>query len=150
MNELKNKLYAYCEEYVTSRITRIKKDIVETQRSANEETKSSAGDKYETGRAMAQLEIEKGTKQLAEIEKLQHQLSKIDPEKTTTTIQAGSLVHTDKAVFYFSISIGQVSLESQPYFIVSLQSPIGAGFTGKKEGDQVRWNNVQYTITHIQ
>ncbi|HSY60679.1 MAG TPA: hypothetical protein VK796_02335, partial [Cytophaga sp.] len=71
MTSQKNTLYAYCTDYVTERITRLKTEIKKTQSSANEETKSSAGDKYETGRAMAQLEIEKNTKQLAEAERLQ-------------------------------------------------------------------------------
>jgi len=51
--------------YIDQRIDAAKKAIGEAQASANEETKSSAGDKYETGRAMMQLAIEQNSTQLA-------------------------------------------------------------------------------------
>lgn len=86
----------------------ISKAIEHAQLAANEETKSSAGDKYETGRAMMQLEIEKQSVQLAEAMKLKHVLSQINPEKTTETIQSGSLVFTDQGNFYISISAGKL------------------------------------------
>ena len=63
--------------YVHERIAATQEAIYTAQLSANEETKSSAGDKYETGRAMAQLEIEKNTAQLAEALKLKQMLKQI-------------------------------------------------------------------------
>jgi hypothetical protein len=64
--DIKIKLYQYCVEFIDKRIAGAREAIQIAQDSANEETKSSAGDKYETGRAMAQLEIEKNTTQLEE------------------------------------------------------------------------------------
>jgi sortase (surface protein transpeptidase) len=59
LNALKTRLHSLCVSYVGQRIETAQRAIAIAQASANEETKSSAGDKYETGRAMAQLEIEK-------------------------------------------------------------------------------------------
>ena len=40
----------------------MKKSILELQQSLDSETKSSAGDKHETGRAMLQIDLEKAGK----------------------------------------------------------------------------------------
>jgi len=149
MTSLKNTLYTYCTDYVMERITRLKMEIKKTQSSANEETKSSAGDKYETGRAMAQLEIEKNTKQLAEAERLQGMLLAIHIDLVSEIIIPGSLVTTSKGIFYISISIGLAEIDKKQYFIIAPDSPIGKLLMGKKAGEAVTWNNNVYTIQSI-
>ena len=66
----KQKLYKYCLEFIDARLQTVQNQIVEIQNSLLSETKSSSGDKHETGRAMLQLEREKAGQQLAEIQKL--------------------------------------------------------------------------------
>ncbi|MGN6647631.1 MAG: hypothetical protein ACTHJT_14010 [Cytophaga sp.] len=149
MKSLKSSLYAYCIGYATDRINRLKAEIKKTQSSANEETKSTAGDKYETSRAMAQLEIEKNTKQLAEAEKLQATLQAIPQDRISESVISGSLVQTNKGIFYIAISIGQVEIGKQQYFIIGQDSPIGKLFMGKKAGDAVSWNNNTYNIQKV-
>ena len=149
MTSLKNTLYTYCTDYVMERITRLKTEIKKTQSSANEETKSSAGDKYETGRAMAQLEIGKNTVQLREAEKLLGAMQAIHVDLISEIIIPGSLVTTSKGIFYISISIGLVEIDKKPYFIVAPDSPIGKLFMGKKVGDTVAWNSNVYEIHTI-
>ena len=149
MNSQKNTLYTYCTDYVMERITRLKIEIKKTQYSANEETKSSAGDKYETGRAMAQLEIEKNTTQLREAERLQGMLQAIHKDLVSEIIIPGSLVTTSNGMFYISISIGLIEIDKTPYFIVAPDSPIGKLFMGKKAGDTVSWNSNVYAIQTI-
>lgn len=149
MNSQKNTLYTYCTDYVMERITRLKIEIKKTQSSANEETKSSAGDKYETGRAMAQLEIEKNTTQLREAERLQGMLQAIHKDLVSEIIIPGSLVTTSNGMFYISISIGLIEIDKTPYFIVAPDSPIGKLFMGKKVDDTVSWNSNVYAIQTI-
>ena len=75
--ELKQQLYKLCQDFVENRKKTVQKNINEIQESLTSETKSSAGDKHETGRAMLQLEREKVGHQLAEIEKLEEMKKKI-------------------------------------------------------------------------
>ena len=82
----KEVLYAYCVNYVQQRIARIQGEINKAQSSANEETKSSMGDKYETSRAMAHQEIENNRMQLLEAEKLHSILQNLTGFKVTGTI----------------------------------------------------------------
>lgn len=147
---VKIKLYELCVAFVEQRIASSQKAIEHAQLAANEETKSSAGDKYETGRAMMQLEIEKQSVQLGEAMKLKQVLSQINPEKTSDTIQPGSLVFTDQGCFYISISAGKLSVEGIAYFAVSPVSPIGSLLIGKKSGEVIHLNGKSFTISKIE
>lgn len=122
---IKQQLHAYCQQAITQRVERIQAAIAEAQLAANEETKSSSGDKYETTRAMMHLEIEKNGIQLQEALKQQQLLFKIRPDQQTELIENGSLAITNQGTFYLAISIGQVTLNNQAYMCISAASPIG-------------------------
>ena len=145
----KAQLNEHCRQYVTERIDLLRSQITAAQSSANSETKSSAGDKHETGRAMAQLEVEMIAAQLADAEKLLHTIHLI---KTTPVdeVGLGALVTTDKGIFYFGISIGKVNLEGIDYFIVSAGSPIGKVMMGKKAGDTFLLSGQKSTIVKVE
>lgn len=149
--EVKEALYTYCLAYVKQRIASIKEELSHAQSSANEETKSSAGDKYETGRAMAQREVEMNTRQVMEAEKL---LLKLESLSTIENIEGiiipGSLVYTSGGVFYIAISIGLISLDQKQYYVVSSDSPIGKLLLGKTNGDSFIWNGHSNTINSIE
>jgi hypothetical protein len=147
--KVKQQLFELCKTYIEQRIATAQDAIRTAQSSANEETKSSAGDKYETGRAMMQLEIEKNTVQLAEAQKLKQLLEQIKPEMKTDKVQLGSLVITDQGNFYISISVGQLVINGKIYFAIAPTSPIGLKFGGHVLGDSVPFNNKHYCIKAI-
>jgi len=149
LKTVKEKLYAACIAYVTQRIDTAQRAIEIAQASANEETKSSAGDKYETGRAMMQLEIEKNTVQLNEAMKLKQALDQIVPSKPVSTIQPGSLVITDGHTYYIAISAGQITIEGKSYFAISSGSPIGLLLKGLQEGDTFVFNKKTVSILSV-
>ena len=150
MTNVKQALYDYCWQYVEQRRARLQEEIHLIQASANEETKSSAGDKYETGRSMAQLEIERNSQQLNEANKLQQVLKGITPDHVSDVVIPGSVVHTSHGVFYIAISIGVFTLEEKQFLIISSDSPIGKLLMGRKVGDTITWNKMTYTIQIIE
>jgi transcription elongation GreA/GreB family factor len=147
--KFKKHLLDYCHSYVNDRIGRIRSEIAAAQQAANEETKSSAGDKHETARAMAQLEVEMNAKQLDEAEKLQHLLNKIDIESPDSPIGLGSLVRTDQGLFFLGISIGKITVSGTDCFIVSPDSPVGKLLLQRKPGDSLTFNGRVTTILEI-
>ena len=68
MSEILNKssVHKLSIKHVEDTIEVYKKGILDAQNGLQSESKSSAGDKHETGRAMLQLEAEKLGKQLQE------------------------------------------------------------------------------------
>ncbi|MDF2436416.1 MAG: 3-oxoacyl-ACP synthase [Bacteroidota bacterium] len=148
--ELKEKLYDLCWEYASSRLETLKHAIGDARESANDDSKSSAGDKHETGRAMAQLEQEKLSVQLQEAEKLLKALQMIERGKISSAITSGSVVMTDKGNYFLSISAGKLLIGNEPYFAVSPASPIGAALLNHKEvSSPFNFNGISYRIKKV-
>ncbi len=93
-SNIKQELYNQCQFFIDARLQAITKTIAEIQESLTSETKSSAGDKHETGRAMLQLEREKAGHQLVEIEKQKQILQKINVEAKHQKAALGSVIKT--------------------------------------------------------
>lgn len=146
---LKNSLIARCLRYAEEKIAISEEAIRGAQASANEETKSSSGDKYETGRAMAQLEIEKQTAQLNEAKKLKQQLEKINFESRSDRVQLGSIVKTDKENYFIAIPAGRLTVDGEHFFAVSAASPIAQALSGKKAGATIDFNKKTLTILAV-
>lgn len=148
-HSIKLELYNLCQEYIDKRIQSSRDAMAEAQASANEETKSSSGDKYETGRAMMQLEIEKNAQQLAESLKLKSALDQIRLDMPSSSVQAGSLVVTGREIFFIAISLGKITLEDKNYLVIAPGSPLGVRLMGARIGDQVDFRNESYVIQDI-
>jgi transcription elongation GreA/GreB family factor len=146
---IKLQLYRLCQEYVDKRIQSSRDAIAEAQQSANEETRSSSGDRYETGRAMMQLEVEKNTQQLSESLKLKNVLDQIRLDISASSVQPGSLVVTDRAVFFLAISLGKIAFEGKSYFVIAPASPLGLELVGAKVGERVTFRNETYVVQEI-
>lgn len=149
MITVKQQLYSNCLAFVHERITTAQEAIASAQRSANEETKSSAGDKYETGRAMAQLEIEKSSVQLAESLKLKQALEQIHVDQENATARIGSLVITNQGNFYLAISAGQFIINDAVYFVISPASPIGQKLLGLHAHQGFLFNKKEYSVLQV-
>jgi transcription elongation GreA/GreB family factor len=149
MISAKEKVFSLCLESVTTRIDSIRSLMAVTQASASEETKSSAGDKYETGRAMAQLEIEKLTAQLSEALKAKGTLEQINPALRSVSIHPGSIVLTTQGNFFISISAGPFQVDDKLYYPISAASPIGQILLGKKAGDSYSFRGKAATIIEV-
>jgi len=150
LDGLKTKLYALCLGYVNQRMDTARQALLSAQQSAGEETKSSAGDKYETGREMMQQETNRNMAQLTEANKLLAALNQISINNARhDTVHPGSLVFTDNGIFYIAISAGVLKYDGETYFAVSLASPIGQQLKGKKAGQAVSINNKTYLIKSI-
>ncbi len=147
--KLKEELLHQCQTYVEQRLHRVNLTIIDIQESLTSETKSSAGDKHETGRAMIQLEREKAGQQLAEANKLQGVLSRINIASTSKTIHLGSLVYTSVGNYFISISVNPLTISNTIYYAIAANSPIGKLLLGKTVGDCVAFNDKKITIKKV-
>lgn len=148
--EIKEKLHKRCIQYVEDCISTAQGAIDHAKESANNDTKSSAGDKYETGREMMQQEIDRNRKQLEEARKLKLVLDLIDPFKNHETVLNGSLVTTNMGKFFIAISCGQLQIEGVNYFAISAISPIGSKLMRQKVGYEFDFNGKVFKIENIQ
>jgi transcription elongation GreA/GreB family factor len=149
MSEIKAALHALCVAYVKSRMQEAEQAIAEAQQASNNDTKSSAGDKYETGREMAQQETNRNLAQLNEANKLMVALNQVGVKSSAATADTGSLVTTNNGDFYIAISAGSLLLNGKNYFAVSPVSPIGLKLKGKRAGEEFNLNGKTYLISSV-
>lgn len=143
---LKQKIYAACLQLVETKIEQFRASLLDLTQGALNDSKSSAGDKHETARAMMQLEYEKINKQLEEVLFQKNELSKIDITQKPTQIIKGSLVQTNQGYLFVSIAIGKIDVENISVIILSPQSPLGIKLMGLQVGETATINSTNYTI----
>lgn len=148
-DEMKKELYESCLDLVEQRIVNARQAMNAAQEAANAEEKSSAGDKYETGRAMAQLERDKAAHQLNEAMILKNTLSSVKLNLSTLCVSVGSLVTTDFNHFFIAISLGKVSVAENDFFVIAPSTPIGRMIMGLRVGNQFTFNSQVHTIREI-
>lgn len=136
MQQLKEQCKLQCTNLLQQKLQSTLGRITSLQNDLNAETKSSAGDKHETGRAMIQLEMEKESQKLSSFMAMKNTIDRIDPRSKSSVISLGSLVETDVANYFISVSMGVLQTENEIWYAISPQSPIGKILLGKSEGDR--------------
>ncbi len=131
------------------RISFLKQSIQAAKESRDNETKSSVGDKYETGRAMVQMELEKNQVLLNKTETLKSSLTKIAIYKPSKQVEFGSFVQTAQGQYFVAIPFGKVEVNGSPVFCISMASPIGQILVGKRVGDRVNFQGKEIEIQEI-
>lgn len=112
-----------------------KKAMDEAQESANTESKSSMGDKYETGRAMAQLDRDMYAGRYHQIIQDLSLLERLEKTTASGQVQPGSLVGASFGKILIAVSLGVVEAGDERILVVSVQSPLGRSLLGKIAGD---------------
>lgn len=146
---LKEKLYQACEKFIETRHKNIEIHINQVEAALFEETKSSAGDKHETARAMLQLEREKLGTQILEVQRISANLTRINPLLTSDKVTLGSIVYSSQANYFMAISAGQIEVNGAIFFAISPETPIGQLLLNKKADERIIFRGQNITLSKI-
>lgn len=151
--KLKESAYKACLVFIEGKISTAETALRQAREASNDDTKSSAGDKFETTREMMQQDIERNEALLVDAQRNLFLLQSLQNVETSSVIKNGSLVETDQGMFFISISAGQLNLDKElcnsSVFAISAASPIGKLMVGKAAGDEVSFNNKSYKIKTV-
>lgn len=147
--DIKLQLFKHCTEYIEKHIEIIRHAVSEAQQAVNGESKNTAGDRYETERAMKQRETELFGKRIDESMKQYQILQMIDPSKEYNCVQPGSLVSTSTGIFFIAISTDEVLIDNVEYCIISIDSPIGQAMEKRNIGEVFLFRGKTVTINDI-
>ena len=147
--ELKFELQQQCKDLIKIRYENINKTITDIEQALRDESKGTSGDKHHTERAMLQIEREAAGKQLREIEKVMRQLDKVTISDISEIIRLGSIIETNQANFFISISVGKLQVDDIIYLGIAPAAPIGRCLLGKEKNDQFNFNGLVYKIIKI-
>ncbi len=149
----KSELIKLINQKLSEKIQNFEKLIAETRASSND-TKSSMGDKYETGREMLQQEINNLQVQLNEVLKQQDFLKtsfdKLRMTKKFDKAEKGAIVKTEQGLFFISVSLGEINFDNQKIICISPESPLAKAMNGKQKGDVFSLNNINQKILIIE
>lgn len=145
----KEALVQYLSSQLQEKVGAAQEAIASTKAARDSDTKSSAGDKHEVGREMAQRELDVQEAQLSKTEILLHVLKDLPLDQEVGCVGLGSLVVTDMGTYFISIGIGQIEFDEQNVFVISLASPIGQLLNGKKKGETISFNGNEIKILEV-
>ena len=146
----KEKVILMIEQLIDQRINEARISLEAAKESRDRETKSSAGDKYETGRSMVQIEMVKFQNQMEKLLKMKNAIGLIKVAQKTSSVKVGSLVVTDRGKYMISVGLGVVDVDNEQYYVISLASPIGKLLEGKKVGDVLDFQGKEINVLEIQ
>ena len=136
--ELKQHLITHLIALLDDRMAVAWKAMEAAQESANDQSKSSAGDKYETSRSMGQLDRNMHARQYEQARQERTILERLQATSESSSyerVALGSLVKTTAGYFFIAVSAGAVSLEGETILAVSAATPIGKSLVGKEIKD---------------
>lgn len=150
MPQEKLALQKHCAGIIQQKIDTLREVLQQIAESKAGETKSSAGDKFETSRTMLQREEEQYGGQLLNALKQQEQLDEISRNLAGSEVAPGCLVVTKKKRhYYLAIGLGKVGFADKTYFCISAAAPIGEVLLGLKKGESFSFNGQKDEIVEI-
>jgi hypothetical protein len=146
---LKQRLIEVCGNYVEARISRALAGIKDLDEALKMESKSSAGDKYETGRAMIHLEVDKLLLQLEQYKGLKKTLALAGQNPNSGIIGFGNVVKTSTANYFLSIPAGEILVDNEKFYPIGINSPIAQALLGKKVDEKFIFNGSTNQILFV-
>lgn len=126
----------------------------EAMNSAHESTlneeKSSAGDKFETGRAMGHLNRDMFAKQWEQANKDMEILNGIQAFKHHSEVELGTLIYTKDRTFFIALGLGKIMVEGHEVWVISEHSPLAVAMLTKKIKDSFEFNAIKYKIINLE
>ncbi len=150
MNPIKEKLYRHCQDYINQSITTAEQAITAAEEAMESETKSTSGDKHETGRAMKQLEVEAFGHRLDEALVQKDQLALVDISRPYEKVETGALVYTSFGNFFIAVSADEIMIDNEEYCIISPDSPIAQAMMNLAAGASFSFRNRGVRISNVQ
>jgi len=141
----KNNIRNYVKTVISEKIEKLK-NFIEFTLEASRDIKKTP--KYDSMREEMQEEIYQMQRQLAALNDLKTNMARVLPA-ATDRIQLGSLVITNKARFYISVSLGEFFFEGDRFYAISSESPMAKKMMGMQSGNAFTLNNIHQEIVEV-
>ncbi len=145
--DLKKKIVTVCIDTLEKSIETIRDRITEIIQMANDyEGDHDIFDPFkEDMMKKKDLQVKQMEKHLDEIKLLK----KVDFNRISDKVEFGSIVVTDKQKMFVSVAMGKVTVENEPYYIISTQVPVFQAMKDLKVGESFAINNNKFTIKDL-
>ena len=145
----KRSLKDQCIALLNARIDTARQAMQSAQESANNEGKSSAGDKYETGRAMSQIDRDRSAGQLDEAVQDMLRLQSIDADRIYDQVANGTVIRSGDMIYFIATGLGVIQHDGHKVIVLSPKAPLSNLLREKVKGDQVTFNGKSFVIDEV-
>jgi hypothetical protein len=147
--EFKHLILNECKNKVLEKLDILEKELKYLAHDLAKDTKSSAGDKYETGREMTNTEINKLQTQVYSMNKSLVILNNTFSNTVLDKVALGSLIKTDTNWIFLAVSLGPIKVNGKHIMVISPAAPLAQILLGKGIKDKVSFNKDVYQIIDI-
>jgi transcription elongation GreA/GreB family factor len=145
----KSEIYAACMLKLDTQLKELQSAIDKVQESIVGEDNSTAGNKFETARAMGQEELDRLNRTLNVAIREMNIMRHIDADRPCDSAQLGALICTSKKNMYMSVGLGKIQIGKETAFAISTSSPIGQQLIGKQAGEMVAFGGKRERIVSV-
>lgn len=145
----KENLYSKCVSILEEKVKDLEAQQWVLRLDLSSTSKSSAGDKYETNRAMIHLEQERIGALFSEAKKQEQYLRQVDIS-IKESIEVGALIETTKGLFFIAIAMGEIEFNGREVFVISPLAPLAkALISAKRNRNHIEFNSRTYNILGV-
>jgi hypothetical protein len=127
----KTDLINFLKGKVADEIQYLKKQLFDLKETTASESKSSAGDKYETGIEMLKQEEQKIAERLLEATKKRKTLEDLRDDMADSA-RLGAIVKTAALTMFISIPFGKIEFQGEEIYCLSVNAPVAKSIMNKK------------------
>ena len=131
-------------------LARARTAFEELQTSLEGESKSTAGDKHETGRAIVQMEMEQAAARLSRVEGMMRQWHALEPLRGREQVRPGAIVSTDQGGFILGVAWGKFEGPGDATWrAISSDAPLAQAMQSLGPGDTVEFRGRMWHIISV-
>ena len=148
---IRERVVAALEAAMKEGLERAQAGFQELQGSLEGESKSTAGDKHETGRAMVQMEMEQAALRLSRVEGMVRQWQSLAPARGRKEVRPGSVVCTDHGGFVIGVARGAFDVpELGLWRAISADAPLAQALQARGPDSAVEFRGKQWNISSVE
>ncbi len=149
MSELKSKIITKLIVQLDEKLSHLNSHSKDLNDALNSETKSTAGDKHDTSRAMIHLEQEKIQHQFSALQHQRYQLLSYKNATSSDQIVAGTLIQTEQNTFLLGVGLGKQLLNGQLIYCIGAETTLAHQLLGKTVGDEFFFNGKTEKVVEV-
>lgn len=147
---IKEEIYRKCQELLNARIEKYRNEIAMLKEAQENEDHHSEGGEDSSSDSSVDDHYAQTTRYLDEAINLKEQLKHIDIFQDNDTVKLGSLVYTNRGVFFLSVPLGVIKADDQNIIAISREAPVSQLLIGKQKNDTINFNGNLYTVEAIE
>jgi transcription elongation GreA/GreB family factor len=145
----KSRALALCRTALLASQADYRREMASLDEAAAGETKSSAGDKYETAREMIAQSRRLMEGKVAEVDAALATLDRMASAPAQARAGFGSLVETSLGWLLVGASLGDLDVDGTTIRTLSLASPLGQALKGRQAGDRFPWRGAELALLSV-